>query len=159
RSAVRQPVLLDIVAIGLEQHVSAAMFADRLRRPLDHPVALAGLLVFHLAGRGNLEALFGARFGLQLGHLALLIDSSRGRPTGRNMLLWGTSGPRSGCSGLSINRRHGSPYWPGDECAALWQRRARHATARRRGLTHYQIAARHPRSASGAIKCLGKSSA
>src|SRR5262245_61009996 len=87
RSAVRQPVLLDVVAVGLEQHVGAAMLADRFGGPLDHAVALAGLLVFHLAGRGNLEALFGARFGLQLGHLALLIGSPRGGPAGRNMLV------------------------------------------------------------------------
>src|SRR6185437_2899192 len=77
RSAVRQPVLLDVIAVGLEQHVGAAMFADRLGGPLDHAVALSGLLVFHLAGRGNLDELFGARFGLQLGHLALLIGSLR----------------------------------------------------------------------------------
>src|SRR5262245_7414061 len=42
----------------------------------------------------------------------------------------GAQWPRSGCSGLSVNRRHGSPYWPGGECAALWQRRPPHATAR-----------------------------
>src|SRR6187551_1951026 len=54
---------------------------------------------------------------------------------------WGTLGPRSGCSGLSVNRRHGSPYWPGGECAALWQRRPQHATACRRGLIRYQTTA------------------
>ena len=53
------------------------MFADRLGRPLDHAVAFAGLLVLYLAGRGDLEALFSARFGLQLGHLALLIGAQR----------------------------------------------------------------------------------
>src|SRR6478672_2549606 len=72
---------------------------------------------------------------------------------------WGTLGPRSGCSGLSFNRCHGSPYWPGSECAALWQRRPQHATACRRRLIRYQITARHPRSASGAFEVLGKRSA
>src|SRR5262245_34257999 len=113
RSAVRQPVFLDVVAVGFEQHIGAAMFADRFGRPLDHAVALAGLLVFHLAGRGDLEALFGARFGLQLGHMALLIGA-RDSPRSRNMLIsriW----PGAVCSGLSVNRGHGSPYWPGSD--------------------------------------------
>src|SRR5262245_40637418 len=105
------------------------MFADRFRGPLDHAVAFAGLLVFHLAGCGNLEALFGARFGLQLGHLALLIGAPRAGPPAEICSL-GHDGPQSGCSGLSVSRRHGSPYWPGGECAALWQRRPRHATTR-----------------------------
>src|SRR5512136_1930585 len=86
RLAVRQPVFFDVVAVGLEQHVGAAMLADRLGGPLDHTVALAGLLVFHLAGRGDLKALFSARFGLQLGHLALLIGTLRVYPNDRNML-------------------------------------------------------------------------
>src|SRR5215468_682279 len=90
------------------------MFADSLGRPLDHAVALAGLLVLHLAGRGNLEALFGARFRLQLGHLALLIGAQRGCPYGRNVLK-AKNRPGAVCSGLSVNRRHGSPYWPGDD--------------------------------------------
>src|SRR3989304_10370886 len=73
RSAVGQKVFLDVVAVGLEQHAGAAMLADLLGGPLDHAVTLAGLLVFYLAGAGDLEALFSARFGLQLGHFALLI--------------------------------------------------------------------------------------
>jgi hypothetical protein len=48
-------------------------------------VPFSGLLVFHLAGRRDLEALFGARFGLQLGHLALLIGAT-GIPHGRKVL-------------------------------------------------------------------------
>jgi hypothetical protein len=40
-------------------------------------VTFAGLLVFHFAGRGYFEALFSARFGLQLGHFALLIGAKR----------------------------------------------------------------------------------
>src|SRR5262245_43930327 len=95
RSSVRQPVFLGVVALGLKQHVGAAMFADRLWCPLDHAVALAGLLVFHLAGRGNLEALFGARFGLQLGHLALLIGSLQAGPPAE-ICSWGHNGPGAG---------------------------------------------------------------
>src|SRR5579859_5195990 len=72
RSGVRQEVLLDVVAIGLEQHARAAELTNLLLRPLDHAVALAALGVQHFAGGGYLEALFGARLGLQLGHLALL---------------------------------------------------------------------------------------
>src|SRR5476649_1977469 len=78
RSAVWQKVFLDVVAVGLEQHLGAAMFADLLGGPLDHAVALAGLLEFQLAGRGYFEALFSARFGLQLVHFALLIGATRG---------------------------------------------------------------------------------
>src|SRR5262245_55739973 len=88
------------------------MLSDCLGCPLDHAVAFAGLLVFHLAGRRDLETLFGAGFGLQFGHLALLIGCAD-KPHGRNMLVsllaW------SGGSGLSVNRGHGSPYWPGSD--------------------------------------------
>src|ERR1700760_2293080 len=82
RSGVRQEVLLDVVAVGLEQHAGAAELTNLLLRPLDHAVALAALGVHHLAGGSHLEALFGARFGLQLGHLALLWpqqDAPKGR--------------------------------------------------------------------------------
>src|SRR5690242_11932843 len=72
RSGVRQEVLLDVVAVGLEQHAGAAQLTNLLLRPLDHAVALAALGMHHLAGGSHLEALFSARFGLQLGHLALL---------------------------------------------------------------------------------------
>ena len=72
RSAVRHPVFLDPVAVGLEHHLGAAMFPDLLGGPLDHAVAFARLGEQHLAGAGDLEALFRARFGLDLGHLALL---------------------------------------------------------------------------------------
>src|SRR6201995_2287898 len=73
RSGVRQEIFLDVVAVGLEQHARAAELANLLLRPLDHAVALAALGVHDLACGGHLEALFGARFGLQLGHLALLL--------------------------------------------------------------------------------------
>src|SRR5438105_5748427 len=73
RSGVRQEVLLDVVAVGLEQHAGAAELTNLLLRPLDHAVALAALGSHHFAGGSHLEALFSARFGLQLGHLALLL--------------------------------------------------------------------------------------
>src|SRR5580693_6636623 len=72
RSGVRQEVLLDVVAVGLEQHAGAAKLTNLLLRPLDHAMALAALGVHHFAGGSHLEALFSARLGLQLGHLALL---------------------------------------------------------------------------------------
>src|SRR5207248_9855011 len=81
-SAVGQKVLLDIVAVGLEHHAGAAQLADLLFGPLDHAVALARRGVHHLAGAGHLEALFRARFGLQLGHLALLCAANASRRPG-----------------------------------------------------------------------------
>src|SRR5580692_770922 len=72
RLAFEQPVFLDPVTVGLEQHLGAAMVADLLRRPLDHAVTFARLGEQHLPGAGDLEALLGARFGLEFGHLALL---------------------------------------------------------------------------------------
>src|ERR1700730_14352382 len=71
-SAVRQEVFLDVIAVGLEQHVGAAQLADLLFGALDHAVALARLRVEDLSGPRHLEALLGARLGLDLGHLALL---------------------------------------------------------------------------------------
>src|SRR5215813_10494882 len=62
RSGVRQIILFDLIAVRLEQHGGAAQLADLLLGALDHPVALAGLLVEHHPGRGHLEALFGAGF-------------------------------------------------------------------------------------------------
>src|ERR1700730_13710846 len=72
RSAVGQEKLFDVVAVGLEHHPRAAVIADLLVGPLDHAVTLAGLRRHHLAAAGYLEALLRARFGLDLGHLALL---------------------------------------------------------------------------------------
>src|SRR6266850_2079817 len=83
RSGVRQEILLDVVAVGLEQHAGAAKLTNLLLGPLDHAVALAALGGHHFAGGGHLEALFCARFGLQLGHLALLLASARKTPRGR----------------------------------------------------------------------------
>src|SRR5713226_3674028 len=73
RSGVRQEKFLDVVAVGLEQHAGAAELTNLLLRPLDHAVALAALGGHYLAGGSHLEALFCARLGLQLGHLALLL--------------------------------------------------------------------------------------
>src|SRR5580658_6698360 len=72
-SAVRQKVLFDVVAVGLEQHIGAAQLADLLLGALDHAVALARLRIEDLSGPRHLEALLGARLGLDLGHLALLL--------------------------------------------------------------------------------------
>src|SRR5579872_6233942 len=80
RSGVRQEVFLDVVAVGLEQHAGAAELTNLLLRPLDHAVALAALGMHHVAGGSHLEALFSARFGLQLGHLALLSRRSTKPP-------------------------------------------------------------------------------
>src|SRR5471032_1378012 len=74
RSGVGQEILLDVVAVGLEQHAGAAELTNLLLRPLDHAVALAALGGHDFAGGSHLEALFSARFGLQLGHLALLLS-------------------------------------------------------------------------------------
>src|SRR6202022_66306 len=73
RSGVRQEIFLDVIAVGLEQHAGAAKLTNLLLRPLDHAVALAALGGHYFAGGSHLEALFGARLGLQLGHLALLL--------------------------------------------------------------------------------------
>src|SRR5262245_17978148 len=60
----------------------------------------------------------------------LSLSARRGAGPPAEICSLGHDGPQSGCSELSVNRRHGSPYWPGGECAALWQRRPRHATTR-----------------------------
>src|SRR3954464_13815064 len=87
-SAVGQEKLDDVLAVGLEHHAGSAVLADLLLGPLDHAVALAGHRRLHLAAGGNLEALFGARLGLQLGHFALL----------RNRLVTGQGRSRRICS-------------------------------------------------------------
>src|SRR6185295_8975007 len=101
---VRQPVLLDAFAVGLEHHVHAAQLADLLLGPLDHAVTLARVARQHLAGAGHLEALFRARFGLQFGHLALLYgpETRAGSPVHRHML------EMSLCV-EALSHRHGSP--------------------------------------------------
>src|SRR5499433_3233381 len=119
QSAVGQIVLFDLIAVGLEQHGGAAQLADLLLSAFDHAVTLAGLLVEHHPARGHLEALLGAGFGLELGHLALLCGGGHG-PAGRM------------CSfERADHRRHGSPFRPGGGRAALWQRRPRNTTRTR----------------------------
>src|SRR6516162_10116928 len=73
-STVRQEIFLDVIAVGLEQHVGAAQLANLFFGPLDHAVALARLLIEDLARGGHFEALLGARFGLHLGHFALPVS-------------------------------------------------------------------------------------
>src|SRR4030081_3742059 len=73
RSGVGQEIFLDVVAVGLEQHARAAKLTNLLLGPLDHAVAFAGMGGHHFSGSRHFEALFSARFGLQLGHLALLL--------------------------------------------------------------------------------------
>src|SRR6478752_7251020 len=103
RSGVGQIILFDLVAVGLEQHRGAAQLADLLFGPFDHPVTLVGLLIKHLPAGRHLEALFGARLGLELGHLALLCGDSHGLMSGRPDF-----------ARLSVlmctSRRHGSPF-------------------------------------------------
>jgi hypothetical protein len=70
RLAVGQKIFYDVITIAFEHDRGAAQVPDLLIGPLDHPVALASLSVEHLACRGDLKPLFGARFGLQLSHFA-----------------------------------------------------------------------------------------
>ncbi len=119
---------LMVVAVGLEQHRGAAMLADRLGGPLDHAVALAGLLIFDLAGSSDLEALFGARFGLHLGHLALLKRLTRAEARGRQALKAQGLTRVLGIERVSSPRQ---PFQPGNERAALWQRCCRLTTGGR----------------------------
>src|SRR5258707_2194813 len=102
-SAVGHPVLFDFLAVGLEQHIGATQLADLLLGPLDHAVTLARVGRHHLAGTGNLEALFSARLGLDLGHLALLYGRKR-EPKAR---FAGKMLEMSVC--MRHIRRHGSP--------------------------------------------------
>src|SRR5438046_1574754 len=66
---VRHPAL-DALGFGGAHRRGAAQLTDLLVRALDHAVALARLAMLDLAARGEPEALFGARFGFQLGHFA-----------------------------------------------------------------------------------------
>src|SRR5215813_7882927 len=119
RSAVGQIVLFDLIAVGLEQHCGAAQLADLLLGALDHAVTLAGLLVEYHPGRSHLEALFGAGFGLELGHLALLCGGRHG-PAGRICSFERAESPSPR-----------QPFLPGGGRAALWQRPPRNTTMTR----------------------------
>src|SRR5690606_32549188 len=95
-------------SVALEQGRRAAVVADLLVGPLDHPVTLASLGVEHLAGSGDLEALFGARLRLDLGHFSSsMVASARIAP-----LRFFASSRLS--LGEAKYDRHGSPYQPGD---------------------------------------------
>src|SRR2546427_11411914 len=52
--AIGEEIFLDVIAVGLEQHVGAAQLADLLVGAFDHAMALARLLVEHLAPSGDL---------------------------------------------------------------------------------------------------------
>src|SRR3954468_19277325 len=77
--AVGQKKLDDVFAVSLEHHAGTAVLANLFLGPLDHAVALAGHRRLHLATGRDLEALFSARLGLQLGHFALLQSAASGR--------------------------------------------------------------------------------
>src|SRR5262249_14323550 len=119
-SIVGQKKFLDLIAVGLEQHGGAAQLSDLLVGALDHAVALAGLLIQHHPTGGHFEALFGAGFGLELGHLALLCAAGMKRA------------PAAFCSferaDLPSPRQ---PFRPGGGRAALWQSRPRNTTRTR----------------------------
>src|SRR5262245_11632915 len=120
-STVGQIIFFDLVAVGLEQHRGPAQLTDLLFGPFDHAVTLARLLVKDHPACRHFEALFGARFGLKLGHLALLCGGrQRGPADGFDALV-----------SVLIHRRHGSPFWPGGGEAALWQRPPRNTTQTR----------------------------
>src|SRR5690349_25126067 len=65
--AVRGPGL-HARRVGVGENVCAAVLADILGVVADQPVALASDPMLDLAGRRELEALFDAALGLQLGH-------------------------------------------------------------------------------------------
>src|SRR5581483_9124474 len=114
-STVRQKVFLDPIAVGFEHDVGAAQLANLLFRALDHAVALARLRIEDLASGRHLEALFGARFGLDLGHLALL-GRRRLRLAGRKC------SSTSGACLEHIAAATAALNQPGDGRARLWQR-------------------------------------
>src|SRR5689334_7887651 len=136
-SAVGQEIFDDVVAVGLEQHAGAAMLADLPVGPLDHAVALARHGGFHPSAGCDLEALFSARLGLDLGHFALLWcgfgrKALRPVPPDKlktSVLMKSASPPRQ-------------PFRPGGERPGLWQRRPENTTAR-------------PRTGSGGAALLG----
>src|SRR5580704_199188 len=87
RSAVRQEGLFDGLSVGLEQHARATQLPNLLVGTFDHPVALPGVLVEHLAAAGHFESLLGPGFCFDFGHLALLCGSTMPLPAGGPGLL------------------------------------------------------------------------
>src|SRR6185369_6906935 len=74
--AVRGPGL-HARRVGVGENFCAAVLADVLGVVADQPVALARHAMLDLAGRRELEALFDAALGLQLGHFRLLCCATR----------------------------------------------------------------------------------
>src|SRR6185437_458866 len=80
--------------IGVGENLCAAVLADILGVVADQPVPLASDPMLDLAGRRELEALFDAALGLQLGHflsfarLASEHLNRHGSPFGRAVLLF-----------------------------------------------------------------------
>src|SRR5579863_7552998 len=123
-STVRQKVFLDVVAVGLEQHVGAAQLADLLLGALDHAMALVRLRIKDLAGPGDLEALLGARLGLQLGHLALLWRQAPRSATARRCGRAGAAPPNARNERIvpeHITAATAALIQPGDGRAGIWQ--------------------------------------
>ncbi|CAH1661984.1 hypothetical protein CHELA20_52778 [Hyphomicrobiales bacterium] len=117
-AAVGEEELLHVPRITLEQRGCAALITDELLGALDHAVALSRLRGNDLARPSDLEALFGARFRLQLGHLALPSAFSGRLPTRPAVTLH-----------VSKKNRHGSPGGRAVPTkAGLSQKRARLAT-------------------------------
>jgi hypothetical protein len=90
RSTVGQKEFYDVVAIALKHHGCAPQIADLLGSPFDHAVAFAPLRVDHFARAGDLETLFGARFGFKFGHFVTVSsgrrtphEAAKGRNAGR----------------------------------------------------------------------------
>src|SRR5262249_43091034 len=74
--SLRQPIPLDLVRIGLHQHV-VALVADLGRFALaDHTVGGIRALELHLASGGEREALFCAPLRLQFRHFFSFVDCS-----------------------------------------------------------------------------------
>lgn len=66
--AVGKKVFDDFLRIGVEHRLHAPALLAHVGRALGQAMALIGGLELDLAGRGELEALFGAALRLHLGH-------------------------------------------------------------------------------------------
>src|SRR3954468_10955164 len=71
---------LDEAGIAGRQDGGAALVADLLVGALDHAVAFAGLGRPDLAARSQREPLLARRFRLELGHFAILLNTTISRP-------------------------------------------------------------------------------
>ena len=100
-------MLLHDAGIGLGENRCPARIANKLLGPLDHSVALAGLLHDNLAAAGHLESLLGAAFRLHFGHFALRWGRCANCAKARRTVA------------LSILDRYGMPIQPGGGKARL----------------------------------------